>query len=125
MIGLTRKVRVFINREVTDMRKSYDTLAGLVRQQLGADVLDGDLYLFVGKDRRRAKVLYFDGTGMCLFQKRLSSGRFPAPWEDTRAELTQSELALFLEGAKPVREVPRSPPSLTRTDMFVSPDAFR
>ena len=125
MIGLTRKVRVFICLAATDMRKSYDTLAGLVHHEMGGDVLSGDLYLFVGRDLRRSKVLYFDGTGLCLFQKRLSSGRFSAPWEGAdRAVMTQGELALFLDGSRQVGRVPRSPPALTEKDMFISPDAF-
>jgi len=107
------------------MRKSYDTLSGVVRHQMGSDVLSGDLYLFVGKDLRRAKVLYFDGTGLCLFQKRLSTGRFPAPWESGgRAEMTQSELALFLEGSRLVGRQPLSPPALAVQDMFVAPGQF-
>lgn len=125
MIGLTRKVRVFVNRAPTDMRKSFDTLAALVGQQMGCDVLSGDVYLFVGRDARRAKVLYFDGTGLCLLCKRLSRGRFSAPWKQHGApEMTTSELALFLEGSTLVGRQPLSPPVLQRADMFVSPEAF-
>lgn len=64
--------------------------------------------LFVGKCRRRAKVLWFDGTGLCLLAKRLEKGRFAAVW--STPELTQSELMLFLEGSEAVGRVPLSPP---------------
>ena len=78
MIGLPRGVTVYAFDEPCDMRKSFDTLAALVSERMGRQVLTGDLFLFVGRDRRRAKVLYFDGTGMCLFvsgSKRVSSAR--------------------------------------------------
>lgn len=63
MIGLPRAVRVWVHREPVDMRKSFDTLAAVVRAGMGADVLDGGLFVFVGRRRRSAKVLYWDGTG--------------------------------------------------------------
>lgn len=120
MIGSSRKVRVHAHRGPVDMRKSFDTLAGVVRTQMGADVLDGDLFLFVGRDRRRAKVLFFDGTGLCLYSKRLSKGRFAAPWERD-GTMTSSELALFLEGGELLA---RRVEPLTREDLFLSPSAF-
>ena len=122
MIGSTRHVSVFAFAEPTDMRKSYDTLAALVTRGLGRDVLSGDLFVFVGKTRRRAKVLYFDGTGLCLFQKRLEKGRFAAPWHsrgDGALRWTLSELSLFLEGSELVSRMPLSPPVLTRDEREV------
>lgn len=119
MIGSTRQVSVFAFGEPTDMRKSYDTLAVLVTRELGRDVLSGDLFVFVGKTRRRAKVLYFDGTGLCLFQKRLEKGRFAAPWQQRGEGVlrwTMSELSLFLEGSELVGRVPLSPPVWTRAE---------
>jgi transposase len=56
------------------MRKSFDTLTALVTERMGQQILTGDLFLFVGRGRRRAKVLYFDGTGMCLFANQLEKG---------------------------------------------------
>lgn len=112
MIGSTRQVTAHVYLHPTDMRKSFDTLAFLVSKELGRELLDGDVFLFVGKTRRRAKVLYFDGTGLCLFAKRLEKGRFAAPWERGREgalRLTMSELSLFLEGSELVGRVPLSP----------------
>lgn len=114
MITLGRAVRVFAYAEPVDMRKSFDTLGALVREGLGHDVLDGALFVFVGRDRRRAKVLHWDGTGMCVLAKRLAKGRFAAPWERKRGtslEWTTSELALFLEGSELVGRVTLSPPA--------------
>jgi hypothetical protein len=73
MIGVARGVSVFAYAEACGMRKSFDTLAALVTEELKRDVLAGDLYLFVGKDRKRAKVLYFDGTGLCVYANQPSS----------------------------------------------------
>lgn len=105
MIGLPRGVDVFMYGEPCDMRRSFNTLSLLVEQNMKRRLLDGDLFLFVSKDRKRSKVLYFDGTGLCLFSKRMAAGlSFPAPWKMARAQLTLSELALFIEGAAAVRQ---------------------
>jgi len=86
------------------MRKSYDTLSEVVRRVLGHDPLCGDYFLFVNRRRDRAKVLSFDGTGMCIFQKRMEKGRFASPWArdvgDPTMTITMSELSLFLEGSQ-------------------------
>jgi transposase len=106
---------VFAFAEPTDMRKSFDTLGAIVREHVKRDVLDAALYLFVGKDRRRAKVLFWDGTGLCVLAKRLEKGRFSAPWAHNKKsrvlEWTTSELALFLEGSEFVGRVALSPPA--------------
>jgi transposase len=120
MIGVARGVSVFAYGEPCDMRKSFDTLAALVAEQVKKDLLSGDLYLFVSRDRKRAKVLYFDGTGMCLFAKRLEKGKFSALWKQSRqrqVELTLSELALFIEGSEALGRIALSPPLMTRHDL--------
>lgn len=115
---------MYVHRAATDMRKSFHTLAVMVTQSMAKDALSGDLYLFVGKDRRRAKVLFFDGTGLCLFSKVLSRGRFPAPWESAGAVvMTQSELTLFLEGAERLGQL--SPPELDLSANHVKAADFR
>jgi transposase len=96
-----------------DMRKSFDTLSALVAAA-GFAVMSGELFLFVSRNRIRAKVLYWDGTGLCVFAKRLEQGRFAAPWENEGTlRLTTTELALFLEGSKLIGKVPLSPPAMT------------
>jgi transposase len=112
VIGSTRQVAVYAYARPVDMRKSFDTLAVLVKTELRREVLSGDVYVFVGKTRRRAKVLYWDGTGLCLFAKRLEKGHFAAPWQrGTEGPLrwTMSELSLFLEGSELVGRIPLSP----------------
>lgn len=112
MIGSTRAVAVHAFATPADMRKSFDALSALVTQGLGRDPLCGDLFLFISRDRKRAKVLYWDGTGLCVFAKRLERGRFSAPWRNDgrSARLTMSELTLLLEGSEIVGKIALSPP---------------
>lgn len=75
------------------------------------DVLSGDLFLFVNRRRDACKVLLWDGTGLCIFQKRLEAGRFAALWHDDGAvvRMTASELGLFIEGCTLVGKQALSP----------------
>jgi transposase len=102
ILGTSRSVRVFAYPEPIDLRKGYDGLFGLVKQGLHRDPLSGDLFLFVNKRRRGCKVLVWDGTGLCIFQKRLEQGCFAAPWkkDGSTMRMTASELALFIEGCE-------------------------
>ena len=103
------------------MRNSphVNTLSALV-VGLGREVLSGHFFLFVSRDRKRAKVLFFDGTGLCLLSKRLDKGRFAAVYErakDGVLQMTPSELQLFIEGSDAVGRVELSPPLLTLSDL--------
>ena len=103
MIGSTRNVRVYAVPAPVDMRKGFDGLFAVARDIIKQDPLSGHMFLFVGKSRKRAKVLFWDGTGLCILHKRLDEGRFVAPWQRESLSMTQTELALFLEGSKFVR----------------------
>jgi transposase len=112
VIGSTRQLSVFAFGGPVDMRKGFDGLAGLVTQQLDRDPLSGDVFLFVNRTRTRAKVLLWDGTGLCIYAKRLEKGRFASLWREKEGDtvrLTMSELALFLEGSSLVGRVKLSP----------------
>jgi transposase len=93
--------RVFAYPTPVDLRKGYDGLFGLVQQGLRCDPMCGDLYLFVNEHRKLCKILLWDGSGLCLFQKRLTLGTFPNIWrgDGKTIQLTQRELALFIEGS--------------------------
>jgi transposase len=115
-----RRVAVYAHSVPTDMRKGFDSLCGLVTERVGRNPLSGDVFLFVSRDRIRAKVLHFDGTGLCLYVKRLERGRFAALWRDAAAgpiTLTVSELDLFLDGSALVGRVPLTPPALTQCSL--------
>ncbi len=113
MIGSTRNLRVFAYAQPADLRKGFDGLYGIVTSELSRDPLDGDCFLFVNRARSRAKVLLWDGTGLCIYMKRLEQNRFACLWDAARpkasVELTMSELALFLEGSEMVGRVSLSP----------------
>lgn len=111
-----RRVTVYAHAHPTDMRKGFDGLSALVTHGLERDPLSGDAFIFVSRDRVRAKVLHWDGTGLCIYAKRLERGRFARLWRDegeTPITLTVSELDLFLEGSTLIGRVALSPPALT------------
>lgn len=117
------KSAVFAFCRPADMRKGFEGLASLVREELGRDPLSGALYLFTNRRRTHAKILWFDGSGLCVLAKRLERGRFPALWEVTERDtvpLKSSELELFLEGSDLVGRFQVSPPVLTDADLEVS-----
>jgi len=106
-----------------DMRKGFDGLYGLVREGLRRDPLSGDLFLFVSRSRKRAKVLLWDGTGLCIYAKRLEQGRFACLWRcgsGQVVELSASELSLFLEGCELVGQVALSPPFLDKKTLVLA-----
>lgn len=115
ILGTSRAVRVFAYPRPADLRKGYDGLYGLVQTGLGRDPLSGELFLFVNRRRTGCKVLLWDGTGLCIFQKRLERGRFASLFREdgTAVRLTASELALFIEGCDLVGRRALSPVALT------------
>ena len=99
MIGLGPSVRIFLRCGVTDLRKSFDGLARIVEEDLEHNLLDGDLVLFCNRSRNRLKGVFWDGSGLCLFAKRLEGGSFGWPTSAGEAkEITNAELAMLLEG---------------------------
>ena len=72
-------VQIFVALEPVDMRWSFDRLAGAALERIGYDARSGALFIFFGKRREAMKVLFFDGTGVCLFYKRLDKGTFRIP----------------------------------------------
>lgn len=122
MIAAGSQRRVFAYAAPVDMRKGFDGLYGLVREELGRDPLSGDLFLFVSRNRIRAKVLVWDGTGLCVYAKRLEKGRFACLWgPESRdvVELSSSELQLFLEGCELIGQMPLSPAHLGKEDFHL------
>jgi transposase len=106
-------VAVYAYAEAVDLRKGFDGLSALVTEGLHRDPLNGDVYIFVSRNRVRAKVLHWDGTGLCIYAKRLERGRFASLWReetDAPVTLTVSELDLFLDGSTVVGRMALSPP---------------
>lgn len=120
MLGVHSRVPVFAYCRPADLRKGFEGLCALVRHDLERDPIDGALYLFTNRRRRRAKVLYFDGTGLCVLAKRLEKGLFAKLWRserDKELSLTRPELELYLAGSQLVGRMALSPPPLTADDL--------
>jgi len=116
-------MRVWAYAAPVDMRKSYEGLGAIVRNELRRDIMLGEMYLFTNARCSRAKVLLFDGTGLCIYMKRMDKGRFAKLWRAERIaevlSLTTSELALFLEGSQLVGRRSLSPAPISQEDLAV------
>lgn len=99
MIGPSGAVRVMMATRPVDFRKGIDRLAALVRETMGADPFSGTVYVFRSKRADRAKLVFWDGTGVVLVSKRLEEGAFRWPRiEDGVVRLSAAELSALLEG---------------------------
>src|SRR5580693_2427983 len=107
MIGLAAGMRIWIVAGVTDMRRGFTGLSGMVQTVLMEDPFSGQVFIFRGRRGDLLKVLWWDGDGLCLFAKRLERGRFI--WPQTAGgivSLTRAQLSMLLEGIdwrRPVR----------------------
>ncbi|HLY57534.1 MAG TPA: IS66 family insertion sequence element accessory protein TnpB [Stellaceae bacterium] len=82
-----------------DFRKGAEGLAALVREEMKANPFSGAVYVFRAKRADRIKLIFWDGTGVCLFAKRLEDGKFRWPKiEDGVIRLTAAQLSALLEG---------------------------
>ena len=101
MFGLTSSHRYSLYSDPTDMRKSFVGLAGLVRNELGRDPQNGEVFLFINKRRDRIKLLHWSGSGFTLYYKRLEGGTFELPGHDLKASsigLSYAQLVMLVDG---------------------------
>ena len=99
MIGLPSGVRVLIATKPIDFRKGMDGLAAAVKEHLREDPFSGTIFVFRAKRADRVKLIVWDGTGLCMFAKRLEQGSFRwPPVIDGTMRLTPSQLAALIEG---------------------------
>ncbi|MBZ9742242.1 IS66 family insertion sequence element accessory protein TnpB [Mesorhizobium sp. CO1-1-4] len=101
MIVVPAGVKVHLALGYTDMRKGLDGLATLIQEQLKKEPFSGHLFVFRGKNASLLKVLFWDGTGLCLFTKRIDHGRFVWPRlaePGGTVMLTPAQLAMLIEG---------------------------
>ena len=104
MLALTAATKIYLYRGAADMRKSFDGLSGLVREELQADPLSGALFVFCNRRRTMVKLLYWDDDGLALWYKRLEKGTFRVPTAQTgTAQIDRRSLAMLLEGVTPRR----------------------
>ena len=101
MFGVGLATKIYVAVEAVDMRKGFEGLYGLVRDQLCHDPLSGHLFLFTNKTKTRLKALVWDGSGLWVCAKRLEKGRFrwPEAKPQQRAVTMRSEeLAMLVNG---------------------------
>lgn len=91
--------RIFVYSQPVDMRAGFEKLSFLVREQMKQNLLEGDLFVFLGKNRKLLKSICFDGTGLLLFAKRLHQSRFMALDRFEDFSLTSEELDTLLRGS--------------------------
>lgn len=105
-------VQVFVALDPVDMRYSFDRLSGFAKEHIGYDARSGALFVFFGRRRVALKILFFDGSGMCQFYKRLDRGTFrlPSAAEGARhVEVDDATLEALLDGIEvDVESAPRS-----------------
>lgn len=95
------RLRYWLYTAPADMRKGFDCLNGLVRDQLKQDPLAGDVLIFISRSRVNIKILYWHGDGIALYCKRFERGRFDHPASAAVGrELRRSELAMLLEDVR-------------------------
>jgi transposase len=110
-------VEVFVGLAPIDLRWGFDRLAGTVQERISRDARTGALFIFFGKRRDAIKVLFFDGSGLCVFYKRLDKGTFrlPEALEPGATSVVIEERALddLLDGINvlegPVKRVRKAP----------------
>lgn len=89
--------RYFLWRGATDMRKSFNGLGAIVRNQMHGNLLSGDVFIFINRRRDRMKLMCWDRTGFLIWYKRLEEGTFELP-PGAGSLLSRSQLILILEG---------------------------
>ena len=99
MITLPSHTQIWIAAGVTDLRRGFDGLSALIQTKLEKSPLSGQVFLFRGRRGDLVKLIWFDGDGLCLFQKRLERGRFIWPQAtEGSVSLTRAQLSMLLEG---------------------------
>lgn len=110
MFGLGPATKIYVSLEAIDMRKGFEGLHGLVRDQLGLDPLSGHLFLFTNRTHTRLKALVWDGSGLWVCAKRLERGRFRWPTasvETNTVTMRQEEMAMLINGLDLAQTKPR------------------
>jgi transposase len=99
MMGLPAGTQIWLAAGVTDLRRGFTGLSGMVQTNLEQDPFSGHVFLFRGRRGDLIKMLWWDGDGLCLFAKRLERGRFIWPQATSgTVSLSRAQLSMLLEG---------------------------
>ena len=125
MISFNRLTKIFVCREPTDMRASYDTLFAKAKGVLDQDPFSGHIFVFVNSRRSSMKCLFYDGTGLVLLCKRMERGLFSRinPMYPGEIRLTAAEFALYFEGADLEKRFLDSPRAIKKS--FLKSEALQ
>ncbi|MEB2785246.1 IS66 family insertion sequence element accessory protein TnpB [Algoriphagus persicinus] len=97
MLALSSSVRYFMYHEPTDMRFGINSLAGLVRNKLGFDPMNGDVFVFIGKRCNQIRFLQWHRDGFAMYIKKLEQGTFERP-ELSGNAVSSGQLSLLFRG---------------------------
>jgi len=111
---LERSRRYYLYDQPTDMRKSFNTLSGLVTHQMGLQVLSGAGFIFINKRKTHLKLLMWEGDGLSLYYKRLERGTFEHPLPGAGFQISYEKLLLILQGIETGKVVKRKRFSLSK-----------
>ncbi|WMJ71720.1 IS66 family insertion sequence element accessory protein TnpB [Cytophagaceae bacterium ABcell3] len=101
MLSLSHQCRYFLYSGKTDMRKGFDSLSGIVRSKLNENPMNGDIFIFLNRNRNHVKLLLWEGDGFSMYHKRLERGTYEIPVHCknvTKSEISASVLQLVLQG---------------------------
>lgn len=87
--------------QATDMRKSFDSLCGIISAQLDESPANGEVFIFINKNRNKMKLLHWSGSGFVLYYKRLESGTFESFQHDIKAgsyQLDYTQIVMLIDG---------------------------
>ena len=98
MLHLSASVTYYFYNQAVDMRKGFDSLSGLVQQQMQLNVLNGSIFIFINKKRNQVKLLLWEGDGLSLYYKRLEKGTYERPLITEGCNISSTQLQLILQG---------------------------
>jgi transposase len=105
MLALDQRRRYFYHRGHTDMRKGFDSLAGLVREELEMNPLSGDVFIFFNRRKTHIKLLSWEQDGFCVYYKRLEKGTYELPIEKGTDKTIRPEVLQCVLGGISIRHL--------------------
>jgi transposase len=101
MLHLSVAVQYYLYTGITDMRKGFDSLFGIVSSQMKLDALSGAIFIFINRRRNQVKLLLWEGDGLSIYHKRLEQGTYELPVtsdKNSSSTLTYQQLQFILQG---------------------------
>ena len=101
MLHLSAAVQYYLYTGITDMRKGFDSLCGIVSSQMKLDAVSGAIFIFINRRRNQVKLLLWEGDGLSIYHKRLEQGTYELPGisdKNSSSTLTYQQLQFILQG---------------------------